>query len=236
MISKLILASVLITLISPTLFPATNAQNLKLYQVDEATKDPSFKRFRDRLIGAVKQRDKQFLLSILAPKIRNSFGGDGGGREFVEMWKMNAPDSDVWSELLTVLSMSGSFYQDQEDGRKTFEAPYVSSRWDSVSNNLPGGGHPFFYSAIIGETEPLYSRPFAAAPPIQFLSYDVVEVQHTGSVYDSSLENVRWAKIKTLKGQEGYVHPDKIRSAIALRAYFIKLRSKWVMSAFIGGD
>lgn len=65
MISKLILASVLITLISPTLFPATNAQNLKLYHVDEATKDPSFKRFRDRLIGAVKQRDKQFLLSFL---------------------------------------------------------------------------------------------------------------------------------------------------------------------------
>ncbi len=236
MISKLILVSVLITLLSPTFFAETRAQNIKLYPVDEASTDLSFKRFRDRLIGALKKRDKRFLLSVLHSKIRNSFGGDGGVREFVEMWKLNEPDSDVWSELLTVLSMGGSFYKDQEDGRKTFEVPYVSSRWDSVSNKLPGGGDPFSYSAIIGQSVPIYSRPIDAAPPIEFLSYDVVEVDRDRSVYDSSLENLRWVKIKTLKGQEGYVKPDRIRSAVDMRAYFIKLRGKWVMTAFIAGD
>ena len=125
------LASVLITIFSPTLFAETRAQDVKLYPVDEASKDLSFKRFRDRLIGAVKKRDKRFLLSILHPKIMNSFGGDGGVREFVEMWKLNSPDSKVWSELLTVLSMGGSFYQ--EDGTEDFSgAPYVSSRWDRI--------------------------------------------------------------------------------------------------------
>lgn len=234
MISKLILASILITQLSPTVFPQTRAQTVKLYAVDEASQDLSFKRFRDRLVDAVKKRDKRFLLSILDPKIRNSFGGDGGVREFIEMWKLNAPDSEVWSELLTVLSMGGSFYQ--EEGRRFFEAPYVSSRWDSVANMLPEGGDPFSYSAIIGQSVPLYSRPFEAAPPIEFLSYDVVEVDGDRSVFDSSLEKLLWVKIKTLKGQEGYVKPDKIRSAVGMRAYFTKLRGKWVMSSFIGGD
>jgi hypothetical protein len=53
-------------------------QTRKLYPVDEATKDPSFFTFRARLIQAVQRHDAAFLISILAPKITNSFGGDGG--------------------------------------------------------------------------------------------------------------------------------------------------------------
>jgi len=234
MIKKLLVCLALITLLSPVFSGRVAAQELKLYPVDEASRDVSFKRFRDRLIAALKRRDRKFLLSSLHPNIRNSFGGDGGVREFVEMWNLNSRTSKVWSELLTVLSMGGSFYQ--EAGRKTFEAPYVSSRWASISKKLPGGGDEFSYSAIIGENVPIYSRPVAAAPPLAFLSYDVVEVDHDRSVFDSNLEELRWVKIKTLKGQEGFVHPDRIRSAAGQRAYFIKLRGKWVMSAFVGGD
>ncbi len=172
MISKRILATVLITLLAPTLFAGTRAQDVKLYPFDEASKDPSFKRFRDKLIVAVKKRDKWFLLSILHPKILNSFGGDGGIPEFVSMWKLNSPDTKVWSELLTVLSMGGSF--SYHNGQKMFEAPYVSSRWDLIQPKLPGELGDIAYEVVIKKNVPVHSRPDAEAPVVTWLTYDVV--------------------------------------------------------------
>lgn len=211
------------------------AQELKLYPVDEAAKDPSFKRFRDRLILAVKKHDRRFLLSILHPKIRNSFGGDGGLKEFVSMWELNSPTSKVWSELLEVLSLGGSF--NRQGGQKYFEAPYVSSRWDAIQDKLPKGSDAFSHSAITAAKVPVYSKPKAASPVVVYLSYDVVEVDYERSIpKPSESQEPLWVKIKTLKGQEGYVQAGKIKSAAGQRAYFRKIRGKWLMDAFLAGD
>lgn len=235
MISKRILATVLITLLSPTLLAGTRAQNVKLFPVDEASRDPSFKRFRDKLIVAVKKRDKWFLLSILHPKILNSFGGDGGVREFVDVWKLNAPDSALWSELLTVLSMGGSFAQ--ENGRKTFEAPYVSSRWDLIQPKLPTELGIVRYEAVIKRNVPVHRRPDTAAPVVTWLTYDVVEVDYEGSVeMNRDDQKFHWIKVKTLRGHHGYVRAPQLRSPVALRAGFSKLNGKWVMDSFVAGD
>src|SRR4026208_454624 len=121
-IRKLIISSAAIALLCGVPSSRACAQELKLYPVDEAAKDPSFKRFRDRLILAGKKHDRRFLLSILHPNIRNSCGGDGGVKEFVSMWEVNSPTSKVWSELLEVLSLGGSFKV--QEGKKYFEAPY----------------------------------------------------------------------------------------------------------------
>lgn len=234
MISKLILCLAGIALFSPPLCDRAAAQEVKLYPVDDAAKDASFKRFRDRLTVAIKKRDRKFLLSIIHPKIQNSFGGDGGAREFVNTWKLNSPDSKVWKELLTVLSLGGSF--DKEKGQKIFVAPYVTSRWDSIVRKLPSNADVFTHSAIIAAKVPVYSRPDAAGPVVTLLSYDVVEVDQEHSVWKGDHEELRWARIKTLKGQEGYVQGDKIRSAVDYRAYFKKVKGKWMMHAFIAGD
>ena len=65
MIRKRILGLTLIALLSPTLSDGVLAQEIKLYPVDEAYKDRSFKLFRDRLIAALKSVTRKFLLSIL---------------------------------------------------------------------------------------------------------------------------------------------------------------------------
>jgi hypothetical protein len=213
------------------------AQELKLFPVDEAAKDPSFKRFRDRLILAVKKHDRRFLVSILHPKILNSFGGDGGIKEFVSMSKLNSPSSKVWSELLEVLSLGGSF--NRQGGQKYFEAPYVSSRWDTIQYRLPPDGDAFSHSAIISTNVPAYSMPNVVSPVAIYLSYDVVAVDYERSIYNNTnteFEELLWVKIKTLKGKEGYVQAGNIRSAVGQRAYFKKIRGKWLMDAFVGGD
>lgn len=234
MIRKLILCLAGIALFSPAICNRVAAQELKLYPVDEASKDASFKRFRDRLIAALKRHDRKFLLSIVHPKIQNSFGGDGGIREFVATWKLDSPDSKVWTELLTVLSLGGSL--GKVNGQKTFAAPYVSSHWDSIQNKLPRDADAFTHSAIIAAKVPVYRKPDAASPAVTFLSYDVVEVDNERSVWKGEHEELLWAKIKTLKGQEGYVLGDKIRSAVDYRAYFQQVRGKWLMHSFIAGD
>lgn len=234
MIRKLILCLAGIALFSPAFCNRVAAQELKLYPVDEASKDASFKRFRDRLMVALKKHDRKFLLSIVHPNILNSFGGSRGIKEFVSMWKLNSPDSKVWTELLTVLSLGGSF--DRENGQKTFYAPYISSRWDSLANKLPRDADAFTHSAIIAARVPVYSKPDVASPAVTFLSYDVVEVDHERRIWKGDSEELLWARIKTLKGQEGYVQGDKIRDAADYRASFKKVRGKWLMYIFVAGD
>ena len=64
-----------------------------------------------------------------------------------------------------------------------------------------------------------------------------MEVDYEHSVgKDAERKELLWVKIKTLKGQEGYVPRDKIRSAVDQRAYFKKVRGKWMMYIFIAGD
>ena len=234
MIRKLILCLAGIALFSPAFRSSGAAQELKLYPVDEAAKDASFKRFRDRLIVALRSHDRKFLLSILHPKIQSVFDGQNDIKEFVSHWKLNSPDSKLWNELRTVLSLGGSF--DQDNGQKIFIAPYVTSRWDSLENKLPRDADAFTYSAIIAARVPVYSKPDLASPAVTFLAYDVVEVDLERRIWKGDSEALLWARIKTLKGLEGYVQGDKIRSAVDYRAYFKKVKGKWLLYIFVAGD
>ncbi len=96
--------------------------------IDEGKTDASFKTFREKLIEAVKKRDVKYVLGILDPAILNSFGGDGGIKEFKEMWKIDSPASELWDELLIVLTNGGSFLKKKET---IFFALHI------VSNSFP---------------------------------------------------------------------------------------------------
>ena len=209
------------------------AQNIKLYPVDESHKDRSFKLFRDQLLSALKRRDKQFLLSIVHPDILNSLGGNGGVKEFTEDWKLDSSQSKVWSELYKVLSMGGTF--EEENGEKVFSAPYVSSRWNRIQPKLKGEFGEVAYEAIIGSRVRMYSRPDLDAPVVTRLCYDIVEVDYGGSIQSNDYEFI-WVKIKIPKGRSGYVRGSEIRSPSDRSAHFKKFKGKWMMYIFSGGD
>jgi hypothetical protein len=200
------------------------AQVGKLYPIDEGPKDPSFQAFRAKLIEAVKNRDAKFILSILDPKILNSFGGDGGVKEFKEMWKPDNPNSELWDTLIGVLSMGGSF---DTKNKNDFCAPYVYSQFPELD--------AFDHSVIIGEQVHMREQPGLTSPTVATLSYDIV------ANTDQSTEPVKkdghsWVAIKLSNGKTGFVSKQFIRSPIDYRACFTKKRGRWLMVTLVAGD
>lgn len=207
-----------------------SAQNGKLYPVDDASQDRSFKMFRDQLKVAVRKKDKEFILSNLDPKIELSFGGHSGIKDFKEMWKIDKPTSKFWAELTKVLQLGGSFQT--VDGHKEFLAPYVTSKWpDNAELDV------FEYVAVIGTDVRLRAGPGLETPIIASLSYDILKlVTVTPPANAKSKDGLDWVKVMTGDGKQGYVAGKYVRSPIDYRAAFRNIKGSWRMTAFIAGD
>ena len=203
--------------------PAT-AKAHKLYPVDEGSKDPSFKAFRNQLIEAVKERNTRFLLRVLHPKIRLSFGGDAGAKDFVKLWKPDSKDSELWNELSTILSLGGTF--STSEGKRTFWAPYTFS-------TFPDDLDAFEYAPITAENVRVRSQPKTTARIVTFLSYDIVKATFPN---ESNQEDPGWVKVIVPDGRNGYVASRYVRSPIDYRLCFERVRGKWLITAFIAGD
>lgn len=205
-----------------------SAQERQLLPVDEADKDASFKVFRDKLIAAVKRRDAKYVLSVVDPKVKNGFGGYDGIANFKKQWKIDSPKSELWDELLFVLTHGGSF---QTQGRtKTFEAPYIFT-------DFPDELDAFEYSAIVGANVRLRAKPDLSAPVVGDLSYSIVKVDYENSVEEKpNMGNYKWLKVETLGGKQGFVSAEFVRSPIGYRAGFEKIRGQWKMVFFLAGD
>lgn len=190
--------------------------------VDEASKNPSLKIFRDNLLKAAKRHDVKYVLSIVDPQIKNDFGGNDGIKHFKSDWKIENPKSKFWDEFITVISNGGAFYT-EAPSRGTFCAPYTFMKF-------PEDVDAFEYSVIFGNNVNLRAEPASDAPVVASLSYNIVKVEATNEI------NPNWLKVETLGGKRGFVSAKFVRSSIAYRACFEKIKGKWKMSAFIAGD
>ena len=211
---RLALSAVLLALAAPS---AVAAQT-KLLPVDQAARDPSLARFRQRLREAVRTRDTTFVYSIVAEDITNSFGGDGGRAEFRETWDAGHPASKLWSTLEEILSLGGAF----TDGDSMFAAPYVYS-------SFPDGLDGFEWGAIVGRDVRVRGRPFLGAPITAVLSYDVVRMANERG--SNGFET-----ILLRDGRKGYVATRYVRRPIDYRAVFVKRGGRWYLKALVAGD
>jgi hypothetical protein len=201
----------------------------KLPPADEADKDPSFKTFRDGLIDAVKRKDTQFILGILASDILNDFGGGNGIDNFKAKWRLNKTgESKLWSELDTVLSMGGSFRV--ENGKRTFWAPYVYSTWP---DDFDCGEDAQCY-AVTGDHVNVRREPSSTSPIVASLSYDIVKSKIEDTESGKTPEG--WTRVIVPGGAGGFVATRFLRSPGDYRAGFARVKGKWVMTAFIAGD
>jgi len=200
----------------------------QVFPVDEGKTDASFKSFREKLIEAVRKRDVKYVVGILDPAITNSFGGSGGIREFKEMWKINSPTSELWDELLTVLTNGGNFLKQEKND--LFCAPYSFNRF-------PEDLDAFEYQMIFDNNVNLRARPDLKTKTIAQLSYNVVKVDYENSVADKNKKgSYTWLKVETLGGKKGFVSAKFVRSPIDYRACFEKKNGKWKMTTFVAGD
>ncbi len=203
--------------------PGVGAQGRKLMPIDEASGDQTFKVFRDRLLEAAKNRDSKFVMSIVHPQIRNSFGDNGGAREFRKKWKPESPDSELWNELVEILSLGGAFRKAGKS--RDFWAPYVYS-------NFPEDVDAFEYVAVTGQNVNVRQKPGPESPVISALSYDLVKApEGLGGKKPGG-----WIKVVTPDGEEGFVSASFVRSPVDYRASFTKVKGRWMMSALIAGD
>lgn len=192
----------------------------RLMPLDEASKDPSFLAYREKLLGALKTKDTDALQPLVDPKIRTTFGEGGGWEDFKKQWKLPANDSPLWTELTTILSHGGSF-EDVMDVRR-FCAPYVYSDW-------PEDLDSFEYLAVIGDDVPLYESASAASKVVATLNHDIVR----------SLEGMgrgEFRHVELSDKKQGWIRRDQARSPIEYRACFTKAGGDWRMNLLVAGD
>lgn len=199
--------------------------------IDEGKTDASFVAFREKFIAAAKRRDVKFLLDTLDRDVKGSFGGDSGIADFKRLWKLDQPDkSELWNEILTVLTNGGTFMKEAGIKNKQFCAPYSFTIF-------PADLDAFEYQMIFGNNVNLRARPDTKAESVGKLSYNVVRVDYENSVKKPNEESdYAWLKIETLGGKKGFVSADYVRSPIDYRGCFEKIRGVWRMTLFVAGD
>jgi len=226
--TNLILFAIILTFVFSIVGAAQKER--QVLPVDEAKKDASFFAFREKFIAAVKKHDVKFLLDTLDRNVKGSFGGDSGIADFKRLWKLDKPNSKLWTELLTVLTNGGTFVKDAGVKNKQFCAPYSFTVFPT---NLDS----FQYQMIFGNNISLRARPDSKAASIAKLSYNVVKVDYEKSVKKpKSEDDYSWLKIETIGGKKGFVSAEFVRSPIDYRGCFEKINGKWKMTFFLAGD
>lgn len=223
-VMKQFIAALLMTCLAGVAY----AQDRKLPLVDEAGSDASWVRFKKRLQSAIEIRDKQFLLSILDPKVRNQSEATRGVEHFRRQWELDASDTSVWRELALALQL-GSAYMQRDKTTRELCAPYVLAKW-------PSDLAPFENAVVISRDTSVQPEPSNSAQALGTLSYDVVRVTDW-EVDDKIDAKQKWVKIR-YRNRDGYVLEEHVRSPIEHAACFVKSGNNWRMTGFApaGGE
>ena len=197
----------------------------KLQPIDEAPQDKQFLEFRTNMIAAIKKKNYAFVNSRIDKKIRWSFGGGEGRDSLLQQWTEESSIETFYDELLQVLILGGQFGENEEEGTKSFAAPYSFSAW-------PDEFDVFEYVVAVRNSVPVYAKPDAKSGQIGTLSYDIVKVSFANDYVDG------WHEIElpSESGKTGWVERGPVRSPISYRAIFEKKRGSWYMTVFIAGD
>lgn len=197
-----------------------------LLPVDEAGQDPSWIAFRNRLLRALENRDRSFLLSVVDTNIRNSLDAPRGVDTFRKIWNIDGSDSTLWRELRGALFL-GSAWHKPEKGPRELCAPYVPIVW-------PTHLDPFDYGAIIAKEVLVKAEPAHDAETLATLSYDLVVVRDWELPDKSPQSPQKWVRMR-MGDRDGFVPEEQIRSPIEHRACFIRTDAGWRMVAFVVG-
>jgi hypothetical protein len=191
---------------SPACVPAER----RLCPVDEGTRDASFVAFRNELLDAIAKNDEERLLQHVDPKIRMSFGTEGGTEAFKQRWRE--------TELEKILRLGGTFREGDN-----FWAPYVYSAW-------PESIDVFEHLAAIRAGVPLRKTASADAETVTTVDWAILElIPEPNAPRD-------WFHLKTADGKEGWVHAADVHSPVGYRAGFSKRSGQWKLEALVAGD
>ena len=199
------------------------AQERKLEPVDEAGRDASWNGFRKRLLDALEKRDRKYVLGVLSQNVRNGSDAPRGIAEFRKQWDLDGGDSPFWSELRSALGL-GSAWLAREKQRRELCAPYVLAKW-------PDDVDPTKHGVIVAREVLVKAAPSADSQTLVTLSHDVVPVPDWEVDDRDAGSKQKWVRIR-VKGQDGFVPEEQIRSPIEHAACFIRTENGWRMTVF----
>lgn len=197
---------------------------LRLAPTDEGQRDTSFLTFRNGLKIIIARRDVKALMRIVAPNIKNSFGGDDGAANFRKMWKPAAARSDIWPVLALMIGMGGRF-----ENKTTFVAPYVHS-------NFPDDLDGFETIVVTDKDAVMRVRPRADAAVVRTLAYDILTIVKPSDKLQHEAGPDDWLEVSDAQGKRGFVLQRQLRSPIDFRAVFEKRKARWRMTDLVVGD
>jgi hypothetical protein len=191
---------------------------------NETAGDLSWTYFRDRLLEAVQQRDKKFVLGIVDRNVRNGIERPNGLGEFMRQWDPDAENSPLWRELPRALHL-GAVYYSHDRMPRSLCAPYVLPRW-------PKNVDPHGNGAITARETALRAAPSGSAEILASLSYSIVHVIDWEVADSDAAVNQKWVKIG-MDGREGFIPEEHIRSPLEHLACFRKGETGWRLTSFL---
>ena len=201
-----------------------HSQEGKMEPHDEALTDASWAAFRARLLTAVEKRDRQFVLSVLDPGIRNGAAAPRGIAEFRKQWELDSNSGVFWSLLPSALSV-GSAYLERRNRPRELCAPYLLGKW-------PISVDPSVYGAISARDTMVKAGPSWDTDTLTRLSYEIVRVTDWEVPDLDPGFKQNWVRIRLLKEGTGFVPEEQIRSPIEHSACFIRTARGWRMTVF----
>ncbi len=190
---------------------------VRLYPVDDTTRDHSFSSFVKKLRSAVEARNVSALRKLMDEKTVVGPGDDDTGwAKFTGKWRPDDQDSKLWPALLDLLSLG--FIREHPS---LFVSPYLVWRFPREVNR---GTH----LVVIREKAALRSAPSTRAPSVATLSFDIVE--QLGPV-EGGDGLAHWVRVGTSTGLSGYLDTREARSPLMPRAQFGLRKGKWLLIA-----
>lgn len=206
--------------------PPERSEIRQLPPVDHAVRDREFAGFRDKLLIDTREKDHAGVLAVVNPKIRTSFGAEGGINHFITMWHPEDPKSGLWAELEEVLELGGSFTEPGEGAR--FCAPYPYSEW-------PEDLDSFEYLVVTRAATALKASRDPSSTDTTPLGFEFVRIADDDPVRAGNRRST-WRKVTTLDGKQGWVDASHVRSPVDYRACFSRHPDGWKMDLFVAGD
>ena len=208
---------------SPAVVAMVDSGAPKLLPRDEANE--SFRQFRSEALRALANRDTAFLYGMLAPEIKNSFGGDDHIAGFRRLWKMDEPNSDVWAALIRVLTLGGEQSSDSQ-----FTAPYVYAFW-------PDSMDSFEHVAVIGDSVRVHDAPAAGSRILGGALHSILKFREWRGLPESGVAaDTTWAKVLLPNADSAWIRGASVYSPVGWRAMFVRRGTRWLMTFFVRGD
>lgn len=213
---------------APAAAPAPAALD-ELPPVDEAAKDASFRRFRDRLRQAIKTRDRKFILESIAPAIVNGHDLPPGRDSFIRQWFSDERDSPLWGTLGPLLELGGAF-EPTDEGDPEFWAPYIYSEFPEDRAGLDE-------AVALGPAVAVHRKPELTAPVISRVHYAIVKVADFKPIREGETPGARlWLKVLNPDGSDGYILKSELRTPSDYRACFRKIKGQWRLTLLLTGE